>query len=115
MVDKKMVVPAIEEVVEPVAEAEEEQVITPAVDMEEGQMGVLMLDIEKDLAVFLVGAQVKQGQQTVAQRDEMVAELTQQVHALQIDVQQRDRQIQQLQTIITKMGSRESTLMRYIL
>ncbi|GKG61198.1 hypothetical protein Tco_0618923, partial [Tanacetum coccineum] len=30
MVDEQMVVPAIEEVVEPVAEAKEEQVITPA-------------------------------------------------------------------------------------
>ncbi|GKD34996.1 hypothetical protein Tco_1250505, partial [Tanacetum coccineum] len=43
-----------------------------------------------------VGAQVEQGQQTTAQRDEMIAELTQQVQALQIDVQQRDTQIQQL-------------------
>ncbi|GKB53447.1 hypothetical protein Tco_0904200, partial [Tanacetum coccineum] len=33
----------------------------------------------------------------------------------QIDVQQRDTQIQQLQTTVTKMGSRESTLMRCIL
>nr|GEY46693.1 hypothetical protein [Tanacetum cinerariifolium] len=62
-----------------------------------------------------VGAQVKQGQQTAAQRDETVAELTQQVQALQIDVRQRDTQIQQLQTTVTKMGSRESTLMRCIL
>ncbi|GKB83402.1 hypothetical protein Tco_0950297 [Tanacetum coccineum] len=35
MVDEPMVVPAIEEVAEPVAEAEEEQVIAPVVDMEE--------------------------------------------------------------------------------
>ncbi|GKG00776.1 hypothetical protein Tco_0302466, partial [Tanacetum coccineum] len=34
-VDEPMVVPAIEEVAEPVAEAEEEQVIAPVVDMEE--------------------------------------------------------------------------------
>ncbi|GJZ81296.1 hypothetical protein Tco_0646290, partial [Tanacetum coccineum] len=35
--------------------------------------------------------------------------------ALQADMQQRDTQIQQLQTTVTKMGSRESTLMRCIL
>ncbi|GKC34804.1 hypothetical protein Tco_1047188 [Tanacetum coccineum] len=38
-----------------------------------------------------------------------------QVQALQADVQQRDTQIQQLQTTVTKMSSRESTLMRCIL
>ncbi|GKF84855.1 hypothetical protein Tco_0249753 [Tanacetum coccineum] len=43
-----------------------------------------------------VGAQVEQGQQTAAQRDETITELTQQVQALQADVQQRDTQIQQL-------------------
>ncbi|GJX24625.1 hypothetical protein Tco_0230921 [Tanacetum coccineum] len=56
-----------------------------------------------------------QGQQTAAQRDEMIAELTQQVQALQEEVQQRDTQIQQLQTTVTKMGSRESTLMQCIM
>ncbi|GKB72343.1 hypothetical protein Tco_0933755 [Tanacetum coccineum] len=65
--------------------------------------------------VFAVEGQVEQDQQTEAQRDETNAELTQQVQALQEDVQQRDTQIQQLQTIVTKMGSRESTLMRCIL
>ncbi|GKD95270.1 hypothetical protein Tco_1375107, partial [Tanacetum coccineum] len=35
MVNEQMVVPAIEEVTEPVVEAEEEQVIAPVVDMEE--------------------------------------------------------------------------------
>ncbi|GKE57617.1 hypothetical protein Tco_1496802, partial [Tanacetum coccineum] len=62
-----------------------------------------------------VGAQVEQGQQTAAQRDETITELTQQVQVLQADVQQRDTQIQLLQTIVTVMGSRESTLMRCIL
>ncbi|GJZ21199.1 hypothetical protein Tco_0558238 [Tanacetum coccineum] len=38
MVDESMVVPAIEEVAEPVVEAEEEQVIALVVDMEEEQM-----------------------------------------------------------------------------
>ncbi|GKD08879.1 hypothetical protein Tco_1188564, partial [Tanacetum coccineum] len=191
MVDEQMVVSAIKEVAEPVAEAEEEQVIAPAVDMEEGQMDVPVMDMEDDLAALFsdddasdgfdgeevwevneewlmapttppsmlavpppsvyedlstrlgnleyghgqlvqrvkyvsdaevavgvtieelgprvyavegqvqvivsqmayaagrweqVGAQVKQGQQTAAQRDETIAELTQQVQALQIDV-----------------------------
>ncbi|GKC16533.1 hypothetical protein Tco_1013315, partial [Tanacetum coccineum] len=56
--------------------------------------------------VFAVEGQVEQDQQTEAQRDETVAELTQQVQALQIAVQQRDTQIRKLQTIVTKMGSR---------
>nr|GEW02198.1 hypothetical protein [Tanacetum cinerariifolium] len=186
MVNEQMVVHTIEEVAEPVVEAEEERVITPVVDMEERQMDVPMIDMEEDLAVLLddddfeddafdgfgeeevegpstaiaegpsfphlalglsvppfviedlstrlsnldyrhgqlcrgltrweeVGALVEQGQQIAAQRDEMVVELTQQVQALQIDEQQRDTQIQQLQTIITEMGSKESILMRYIL
>nr|GFD07742.1 hypothetical protein [Tanacetum cinerariifolium] len=54
-------------------------------------------------------------QQTVAQRNETVVELTQQVQALQIDVHQRDTQFQQLQTTVTEMGSRESTLTQCIL
>ncbi|GJX94046.1 hypothetical protein Tco_0348632 [Tanacetum coccineum] len=58
-----------------------------------------------------VGAQVEQGQQTAAQRDEAIAELTQQVQVLQEAVQDRDSQIQQLQTTVIEMGSRESTLM----
>ncbi|GJX36042.1 hypothetical protein Tco_0247599 [Tanacetum coccineum] len=43
-----------------------------------------------------VSAQVEQGQQTAAQRDETITELTQQVQALQANLQQRDTQIQQL-------------------
>nr|GEY38518.1 hypothetical protein [Tanacetum cinerariifolium] len=52
MVGEQMVVPTIEEVVAPVAEAEEEQVITPMADMEEGQMDVSMIEMEEDLAVL---------------------------------------------------------------
>ncbi|GKB80729.1 hypothetical protein Tco_0947624, partial [Tanacetum coccineum] len=62
-----------------------------------------------------VSAQVEQGQQTVAQRDEAIAELTQEVQALQAAMQQKDSQIQQLQTTFTEMGSQESTLMQCIL
>nr|GEY16416.1 hypothetical protein [Tanacetum cinerariifolium] len=52
MVDEQMVVPAIEEVIEPVAEVEKEQVIALAVDIEEGQIDVLMIDMEEDLVVL---------------------------------------------------------------
>ncbi|GKE31769.1 hypothetical protein Tco_1451091, partial [Tanacetum coccineum] len=52
LVDEQMVIPAIKEVVEPVAEAEEEQVIAPVVDIVEGQMDVLMIDMEEDLAAL---------------------------------------------------------------
>ncbi|GKB73876.1 hypothetical protein Tco_0935288 [Tanacetum coccineum] len=58
-----------------------------------------------------VGTQVEQGQQTATQRDEVITGLTQQVQALQAAVQQRDSQIQQLQTMVCEMSSRESTLM----
>nr|GEX87326.1 hypothetical protein [Tanacetum cinerariifolium] len=197
MVGEQMVVPAIEEVAEPVAEAEEEQVIAPVADMEEGQKDVLMIDMKEDLSVLFgedddfendsegvdeeeawevneewlmahvtpplvtavqplsvyervnqvsdakvaagvtigelgpriyategqvqmvltadiweqVRAQVEQGQQTTTQSDGTITELTHQVQALQINVQQRDMQIQQLQTTVTEMDSKESTLM----
>ncbi|GJT00605.1 hypothetical protein Tco_0821774 [Tanacetum coccineum] len=52
MVDEQMVVPAVEEVAEPVVEAEEEQVIAPVVDVVEGQMDAPMMDMEEDLAVL---------------------------------------------------------------
>ncbi|GKF99063.1 hypothetical protein Tco_0297846 [Tanacetum coccineum] len=52
MVDEPMVVPAIEEVAELVAEAEEEQVIALVVDMEEEQMDALVIDIEEDLVAL---------------------------------------------------------------
>ncbi|GJV23531.1 hypothetical protein Tco_1376226 [Tanacetum coccineum] len=59
--------------------------------------------------------EVEQGQQAMAQRDETVTGVTQQVQALQIEVQQRDMQIQQLQTTVSKMSSQESSLMQCIL
>nr|GEU56246.1 hypothetical protein [Tanacetum cinerariifolium] len=49
---EQMIEPAIKEVVEPVAEAEEEQVIAPMANIEEGQMDVLMIDIDEYLAVL---------------------------------------------------------------
>ncbi|GJS48815.1 hypothetical protein Tco_0598936 [Tanacetum coccineum] len=52
MVDQQMVVPAVEEVAEPVVEAEEEQVIAPVVDIVEGQMDAPLMDMEEDLAVL---------------------------------------------------------------
>ncbi|GJY50672.1 hypothetical protein Tco_0441519 [Tanacetum coccineum] len=82
----------------------------------EGQMQVMASLMIQDVdRVEQVGAQVELGQQTSTQRDETVTGLTQQVQALQADVQQRDTQIQQLQTTVTKMSSKESTLMRCIL
>ncbi|GKB91065.1 hypothetical protein Tco_0963337 [Tanacetum coccineum] len=52
MVDEQMVIPAIEEVAEPVAEAEEEQVIAPVVNIAEGQMNAPVMDMEEDLAAL---------------------------------------------------------------
>nr|GFA61625.1 hypothetical protein [Tanacetum cinerariifolium] len=54
---------------------------------------------------------VELGQQAATQKDEMIAGLSQQVHTLQVDVQHRDMQIQQLQTLFAEMSSREGTLM----
>ncbi|GJV04863.1 hypothetical protein Tco_1338432 [Tanacetum coccineum] len=62
-----------------------------------------------------IDAHVELGQQTSTQSDETIAELTLQMQASRIDVQQRDTQIQQLQTTVAEMSSRESTLMRCIL
>nr|GEX34382.1 hypothetical protein [Tanacetum cinerariifolium] len=61
--------------------------------------------------VFAVEGQV----QTATQRDKEIARLTRQVQALQATVQQRDTPIQQLQTMVSKTSSRESTLMQCIL
>nr|GEZ76280.1 hypothetical protein [Tanacetum cinerariifolium] len=52
MANEPMVVPAIKDVVEPVAEAEEEQVVAPIVDMEEEKMAALVMDMEEDLAAL---------------------------------------------------------------
>ncbi|GJS07709.1 hypothetical protein Tco_0364505 [Tanacetum coccineum] len=91
------------------------------------EIGLRVLDVEGQMQVMAskmiqavdrveqVDVQVELGQQTSTQRDETVTGLTQQVQALHADVQQRDTQIQQLQTTVTKMSSRESTLMRCIL
>ncbi|GKG54730.1 hypothetical protein Tco_0560385, partial [Tanacetum coccineum] len=58
---------------------------------------------------------VEQGQQVTTQKDEMIVGLSQQVQTLQASVQHRDVQIQQLQTLVAKMSSREGTLMQCIL
>ncbi|GJS43897.1 hypothetical protein Tco_0568940 [Tanacetum coccineum] len=47
-----MDVHAVEEVAEPVVEAEEEQVIAPVVDVVEGQIDAPMMDMEEDLSVL---------------------------------------------------------------
>ncbi|GJX91195.1 hypothetical protein Tco_0344521 [Tanacetum coccineum] len=195
------------DVVEPVAEAEEEQVIAPVVDIVEGHMDVQMIDMEEDLAALFDDDDFEDdssdgfGEEDVCEVNEdwlmapttpppmlavpspsvyevggpstVVAEgpsfphptlglpvppfviedlctrlgvaagvtirelgprvyvveghvqviVSQMAHAVdrweqvgaQIDVQQRDTHIQQLQTTVTKMSSRESILMRCIL
>ncbi|GJX50672.1 hypothetical protein Tco_0277517 [Tanacetum coccineum] len=67
---------------------------------------------EIGLRVFVVEGQ---GQRTATQRDKVISGLSQQVQALQAVVQQRDMQIQQLQTMVSEMSSRESTLIQCIL
>ncbi|GKE94255.1 hypothetical protein Tco_1579110 [Tanacetum coccineum] len=58
---------------------------------------------------------MEQGQQAATQRDETIAGLSQHVQTLQAAVQDRDMQIQQLQTLVAEMSSREGTLMQCIL
>ncbi|GKB42837.1 hypothetical protein Tco_0887779 [Tanacetum coccineum] len=79
----------------------------------EGRMQVMESHMVHDANRFeQIGTQVDQGQQqTATQRDEVIAGLTQQVQALHVAVQQRDTHIQQLQTTVSEMSSRESTLM----
>ncbi|GJX34312.1 hypothetical protein Tco_0245869 [Tanacetum coccineum] len=90
--------------------------IGPIVYTVEGQVQVLasqMIQVVDRLEQ--VGTQVEQDQQAMTQRDETIAGLSQQVQTLQEAVQHRDMQIQQLQTLVSEMSSRESTLMQCIL
>nr|GEU33263.1 hypothetical protein [Tanacetum cinerariifolium] len=52
MANEPMTVPVIEEVAEPVAEAEEEQVVALVVDIKEENMAAPMMDMEEDLAAL---------------------------------------------------------------
>ncbi|GJY73957.1 hypothetical protein Tco_0478388 [Tanacetum coccineum] len=61
------------------------------------------------------GQLVKKMIQVMASKMVYAADKWEQVQALQAAVQQRDSQIQQLQTMIFEMSSRESTLMQCIL
>ncbi|GJS07815.1 hypothetical protein Tco_0364611 [Tanacetum coccineum] len=54
-------------------------------------------------------------QQAATQKDEVISGLSQQVLTLQVAVQHRDVQIQQLQTMVAEMSSCEGTLMQCIL
>nr|GEV18207.1 hypothetical protein [Tanacetum cinerariifolium] len=128
MVDEQMVVPAIEEVVEPVAEAEEEHVIASAVDMEEGQMDIPMIVMEEDLTVLFGEDDDFEDDDSEGFDEEeawevsdaevppsvTIGELGPRIYDVEGQVQ-RDTHIQQLQTTVIEMGSRESTLMRCIL
>ncbi|GKC65231.1 hypothetical protein Tco_1097829 [Tanacetum coccineum] len=66
------------------------------------------VEVADDITIREIGPRV-------SIRDEAIAGLSQQVQTLQADVQQRDVQIQQLQTMVSEMSSHESTLMQYIL
>nr|GEZ25902.1 hypothetical protein [Tanacetum cinerariifolium] len=55
-----------------------------------------------------------QDQQVITQRDDVISELSQQVQTLQVAVQHRDVQIQQLQTLLAEMSSREGTFIKCI-
>ncbi|GKA01856.1 reverse transcriptase domain-containing protein [Tanacetum coccineum] len=74
-------------------------------------LGYGVLTTCTDLAETMIHYKYK----TATQRDEVIIGLTQQVQALQAAVHHRDTQIQQLQTTVSEMSSRESTLMQCIL
>ncbi|GKC69146.1 hypothetical protein Tco_1115029 [Tanacetum coccineum] len=73
------------------------------------------VEVADHIAIGEIGPRVSavegQGQQAATQRDEVISRLSQQVKTLQAAVQQRDMQIQQLQTMVAEMSSREGTLM----
>ncbi|GKC46896.1 hypothetical protein Tco_1064618 [Tanacetum coccineum] len=78
----------------------------------EGQVQVMASQMVEAVGrVEQVGTQVEQGQKIATQRDEAIAGLIQPVQTLQDAIQQRDVQIQQLQTMVSEMSSRKSTLM----
>nr|GEX12907.1 hypothetical protein [Tanacetum cinerariifolium] len=174
MANEPMVVPAIEEGAEPIAEAEEEQVVSPVVDIEEEKMAAPVMDMEEDLAALfgedgdfeddgfsdgdfegvvedevwevneewlmapvtppptsctsviehlstrLGNLEYEHGQLVKKVIQVSDAEM---VHAAdrwervgaQAMVQQRDAQIQQLQTMFSETSSRRSTLMQCIM
>ncbi|GJT87116.1 hypothetical protein Tco_1068833 [Tanacetum coccineum] len=90
--------------------------IGPRVSAVEGQVHVMASQMVQAVGrLEQVGTHVEQGQQAATQRDEVIFGLSQQVQTLQATVQQRDVQIQQLQTMVAEMSSHESTLMQCIL
>ncbi|GJX64499.1 hypothetical protein Tco_0298842 [Tanacetum coccineum] len=70
-----------------------------------GEIGPRVSTVEDQMQVM----------QAATQRDETIKGLSQQVQTLRATVQHRDVQIQQLQTLVAKMSSREGTLMQCIL
>ncbi|GKE25176.1 hypothetical protein Tco_1436688 [Tanacetum coccineum] len=85
-------------------------------EYEHGQLVKKVIQVsDAEVADGITIKEVDQGQQTATQRDEVISGLSQQVQALQAAVQQRDVQIQQPQTMVSDMSSRESTLMQCIL
>ncbi|GKE07546.1 hypothetical protein Tco_1399564 [Tanacetum coccineum] len=80
--------------------------------LEYGHGQLVQMVIQVSDAEVAVGVSIRE---IGPRRDEAIVELTQQVQTLQAAMQPRDTQIQQLQTTVSEMDSRESTLMRCIL
>ncbi|GJZ81726.1 hypothetical protein Tco_0646720 [Tanacetum coccineum] len=81
----------------------------------EGQVQVMTSQIVQAVSrLDQVGTQMEQDQQATTQRDEVIFGLSQQVQTLQTTVQDRDLQIQQLQTRLAEISSREGTLIQCI-
>ncbi|GJW78421.1 hypothetical protein Tco_0140103, partial [Tanacetum coccineum] len=72
---------------------------------------ITVSDVEAVRRLEQVGTRMEQDQLATTQRDELIFGLSQQVQTLQAAVQHMDAQIQQLQTLVAEMSSRESTLM----
>ncbi|GKE58426.1 hypothetical protein Tco_1497611 [Tanacetum coccineum] len=109
---KKVITVSDDEVADSIAIGE----IGPRVSPVEGQMQVMASQMVQVInRLEQVWAHVEQGQQAATQRDETITGLSQQVKTLQAAVQHRDVQIQQLQTLVVEMSSREATLMQCIL
>ncbi|GKD27669.1 hypothetical protein Tco_1233883, partial [Tanacetum coccineum] len=90
--------------------------IVPRVSAIEGQVQVMVSQMVQAVGrLEQVGTQVDQGQHAATQRDEAISRLSQQVQTLQAAMQDRDLQIQQLQTLVSEMISHEGTFMQCIL
>ncbi|GJY54525.1 hypothetical protein Tco_0446189 [Tanacetum coccineum] len=109
---KKMMTVSDAEVADSIAIGE----IRPRVYAIEGHVQVMAFQMVQAVSrLEQVGTRMEQDQQATTQRDEVISRLSQHVRTLQAAVQHRDVQIQQLQTLVAEMSSREGTLMQCIL